>query len=532
MNEKTVKKPVKSTTGRGDATAFAAADAADPRKDASCKRGKVYLVGAGPGDPELLTLKGRRLIDECDVIVFDRLVGKKIMDMIPEGRKLIDVGKNVGDHPVPQYEINKILLREALDGKQVLRLKGGDPFVFGRGGEELELLAENGVEFEVIPGITSSIAVPAYAGIPVTHRDFCSSFHIITGHAKAGGELSIDFDALVRLNGTLVFMMSVSTVGMISNGLRQAGMDGEMPCAVIENGTGPSQRSFVSNLDNIEKTVYDNSIKSPAVIIVGRVCSLADSFNWFEKLPLRGLSIVVTQPEKKASKLEAMLRKLGAETKLYPCIKTEYIRPLAPELEGKDVLVFTSAEGVNSFFEWLLGEGKDARCLSGKKIACIGPATAGALRAFGIGCDFMPREYYGRNLAEEMISTGFITGDSSLLLLRAEIGSEEITGILSENAIDFTDYPVYTTSLISHEEKIGRGDFDYVSFTSRSCVEGFVKTCGIKDMGSVKALCIGEKTAELAADYGMKAIVSDEATIVSMVDKIIEEAKNEQRKTT
>lgn len=532
MNEKTVRKSVKSAASCEKSSPFAAAAAADSQRGESCNKGKVYLVGAGPGDPELLTLKGRRLIEECDVIVFDRLVGKKIMDMIPEGRELIDVGKNVGDHPVPQHEINEILLREALEGKQVLRLKGGDPFVFGRGGEELELLADNGVEFEEVPGITSSIAVPAYAGIPVTHRDFCSSFHIITGHAKAGSEVSIDFDALVRLSGTLIFMMSVSTVGMISSGLKQAGMDGEMPCAVIENGTGPNQRSFVSNLNNIEKTVYDNSIKSPAVIVVGRVCSLADRFNWFEKLPLSGLSIVVTQPEKKASKLEAMLRKLGADTKLYPCIKTEYIRPLAPELEGRDVLVFTSAEGVNSFFEWLLGEGKDARYLSGKKIACIGPATAGALRAFGINCDFMPKEYYGRNLAEEMISTGFITGDSSLLLLRAKIGSAEITDILSENSVDFTDYPVYTTSLICRDEKIDGEDFDYVSFTSRSCVEGFAKTCGIKDMSSVKALCIGQKTAELAASYGMNVIVSDEATIISMVDKIVEEAKNEQRKTT
>lgn len=496
-------------------------------------KGKVYLVGAGPGDAELLTLKGKRLIETCDVIVFDRLVGEKIMDMIPEGRKLIDVGKNVGDHPVPQHEINRILLREALEGRQVLRLKGGDPFVFGRGGEELELLAENGVEFEVVPGITSSIAVPAYAGIPVTHRDFCSSFHIITGHAKAGSELSIDFEALVRLNGTLIFMMSVSTVGMIANGLKKAGMDGKTPCAVIENGTRPNQRSFVSDLDNIQKTVNDNYIKSPAVIMVGRVCSLAGGFNWFENLPLSGVKIIVTQPEKKASKLETMLRNLGAETKLYPCIKTEYIRPLAPKIDGRDVLVFTSAEGVGSFFDWLTENGMDARDLYGKKTACIGPATARALKSYGLKCDFMPSEYYGKNLAEEMISTGFINGESRLLLLRAATGSEEITDVLGLGGIDYEDYPVYTTSLIRHDEKIAGSNFDYVSFTSKSCVEGFVATCGIEDMSSVKALCIGRKTAELAAGYGMETIISDEATISSMVEKVVknitEEAKNEQR---
>ena len=264
--------------------------------------GIVYLVGAGPGDKELLTVKAVRLIEEADVIVYDRLVSESIMELIPDCCRRIDVGKNVGNHPVPQHEINKILLREAQAGQKVVRLKGGDPFVFGRGGEELELLADNGIPFEVVPGITSSISVPAYAGIPVTHRDFCSSLHIITGHAKEGADLAIDFDALVRLKGTLIFMMSVSTVGRIAKGLLLAGMEEDMPCAVIENGTYTKQRKFISDLAHIEEAVRRNGVKSPAVIAVGRVCSLSDRFDWFDGRPLKGRRILVTQPKSKASK--------------------------------------------------------------------------------------------------------------------------------------------------------------------------------------------------------------------------------------
>ena len=241
--------------------------------------GKVYLVGAGPGDGGLMTLKGKTLISKADVIIYDRLVGPEIMEMIPADAEKIDVGKNAGSHPVPQHEINRILLDQAKAGKVVVRLKGGDPFVFGRGGEELELLEENGIDFEVVPGITSSIAAAAYGGIPVTHRDFCSSLHIITGHAKAGTELKIDFDSLVRLNGTLVFMMSVSTVDRIADGLIKAGMDPEMPAAIVERGTMPGQRTFTAPLSQICDAVRENNVKSPAVILVGKVCNLSDKFN-------------------------------------------------------------------------------------------------------------------------------------------------------------------------------------------------------------------------------------------------------------
>lgn len=485
--------------------------------------GKVYLVGAGPGDRGLLTIRAEELIRTADVIVYDRLVSSEIMDMIPEATELINVGKNVGDHPVPQHEINKILLEEAQKGKKVVRLKGGDPFVFGRGGEELELLAENGVKFQVVPGITSSISVPAYAGIPVTHRDFCSSLHIITGHAKAGFDLTIDFEALVRLNGTLIFMMSVATVDRIAAGLMKAGMAEDMPCAVIENGTYPRQRKFVSDLKNICSVVRENKVKSPAVIMVGKVCSLSDDFDWFDSLPLKGRRILVTQPANKSSRMGKGLRELGAEVSLYPCIETSFIRPMDPPFEAYDTLVFTSSEGVKSFFRWLMDSGRDVRAIGDRKIACIGTATARELSTYGLKADFIPKVYSGEELALEMVSQGFVNNDNRLILLRADIGSKDLTERLSESGIEYLDYPVYKTTLIDHES-VRTDDYDLITFTSRSCVTGFVKSQKRQDFPGVKALCIGEQTAEEAGKYGFEVIVSEQATIESMMKKAVEAA--------
>ena len=484
------------------------------------KTGKVYLVGAGPGDKELLTIKAARLIGSADVIVYDRLVSESIMDLIPAGTELIDVGKNVGNHPVPQHEINRILLREAQAGKQVVRLKGGDPFVFGRGGEELELLKENQIPFEVVPGITSSISVPAYAGIPVTHRDYCSSLHIITGHARAGAELAIDFDALVRLNGTLIFMMSVSTAGRIAKGLMDAGMEKDMPCAVIENGTYPKQRKFISDLEHIEETVRAHQVKSPAVIAVGKVCSLSDQFDWFTDRPLSGKRVIVTQPQRKASRLDASLRALGAETRLYPCIKTAFIRPIDPPFEDCDTLVFTSTEGVRSFFSWLMEQGKDARAAAGKKLACIGGGTAAALKEYGLTADFVPSVYDGRHLGEEMTASGFVDADSKVILLRARIGTQELTEALDRAGVGYIDYPVYETSYVEHAAIEDLENWDYVTFTSKSCVDGFVKTQKRERFEGIKALCIGTQTAGEAAKFGFDTVISDVAAIDSMVQKV------------
>ncbi len=485
--------------------------------------GKVYLVGAGPGEGGLLTIKGLDLIRRADVIVYDRLVGEEVMEFIPEDKELINVGKNAGDHPVPQWRINEILLEEAEKGKMVVRLKGGDPFIFGRGGEELELLKEKGIDFEVVPGITSSIAVPAYAGVPVTHRDYCSSLHIITGHARAGGELSIDYDSLVKLNGTLIFMMSVASLPDISEGLLNAGMDPEMPCAIIENGTRSYQRKFIGKLSEIAEISKANHVISPSVILVGKVAELSDQFDWYGLKPLRHKKFIVTQPVNKSSRLAKGLRELGGEAVLYPCIETKALRPIDPPYEDYDTLVFTSSEGVKSFMDWLLSEGRDMRTLYGKKIACIGTATSDALKVYGIIADFVPSVYSGRVLGQEMLKTGFIDKTSKVLLLRADISSKDVTDEFDKAGIDYLDYIVYNTRILKNEPVEGSDDI-IVTFTSRSCVTGFADSQEKNDFSGMKALAIGESTAEEARKYGFEVTVSEKATIQSMIEKACEMA--------
>lgn len=484
--------------------------------------GKVYLVGAGPGAGGLITLKGRDLIRSADVIVCDRLVDEEIMEMIPADTERIDVGKNAGHHPVPQDRINEILLEQARAGKQVVRLKGGDPFVFGRGGEELELLEENGIAFEVVPGITSAIAAAAYGGIPVTHRDFCSSVHFITGHARAGKELEIDYESLVRLKGTLVFLMGVSNAGQLARGLLGAGMDPEEPTGIVENGTRSNQRTFVQPLRELADAVEKHGIRSPALLIVGKVCSLADRFGWFDRLPLKGRRFLVTRPEAGASRLAEGLRQMGAQVTVRPAIRTEAIRPLNISDGPYDTVVFTSAAGVKSYCESLLEEGRDARWFAGRKIACIGSATAAALREFGLQADFIPSVFSGEALGREMIDGGFVTGDSRVLLLRTDMASRDVTDALEQAGIAYEDIPVYRTELLAAKETFAPEEFDVITFTSRSCVEGFTGGKSRKEFEDCVALCIGEKTAEAARRYGFQVVCSEEATIGSMIAKATE----------
>lgn len=242
---------------------------------------KVTLIGAGPGDPELMSVKGIRLLKEADVVLYDRLVGEDILAMIPGTAEKICVGKHANRHPVPQEEIGRLLLEKATRGMNVVRLKGGDPFIFGRGGEELELLAEHGIPFEVVPGISSATASGVYAGIPLTHRDYSSSLHIITGHAKKNGELDIDFHSLTKTNGTIVVLMSVASLKKITDGFLHAGMDAEMPAAIIENISWNSQRKFIATLATLHETATHNAVQAPSVVIIGRVCLLSEKLDWF-----------------------------------------------------------------------------------------------------------------------------------------------------------------------------------------------------------------------------------------------------------
>ena len=487
--------------------------------------GSVILVGAGPGDPGLLTQKGRQAIENAQVVVYDRLVSPAILSLIPRDAEKINVGKESSNHLVPQEEINRILLRKAQEDKRVVRLKGGDPFLFGRGGEELELLEAAGIPFQVVPGVTSALSVPAYAGIPVTHRDFCSSVHIITGHARAGAELHIDFEALRRTGGTLVFLMSVSSLPRICRGLLDAGMAPDMPAAVVERGTLPRQRKLVSTLEKLPSEAENAGVKSPAIIVVGKVCALSSRFDWFDGLPMKGKTVVVTRPEDRSGTLTQRLRELGAEVVDYPCIRT-VAREENPELEEAmenlsryRCLVFTSPAGPEIFFRRLRAAGRDARALSGLTLAAIGPKTAKAMERFGVTADLVPETYDSDHLAKALEAV-----EGPVLLCRASRGSTALPEMLERKGIPFADVPVYDTVYAAPApQKVDAllGETLLVTFTSASTVRGFVESLPGRDLKNVIGCCIGKQTEAEAKKYGLATVVSQEATMESLVECIL-----------
>lgn len=494
-------------------------------------KGFVALVGAGPGEIGLLTVRGKEYIEKADVVVFDRLVSKEIMDLIPSGAKKIDVGKESSNHKVPQENINRILLSEAQEGNLVVRLKGGDPFLFGRGGEELDLLKENNITFEVVPGITSALSVPSYAGIPVTHRDYCSSIHIITGHQKKDEALNINYEALCQTGGTLVFLMGVASLKEIMDGLINANMDRDTSAAVIQNGTLPNQRIVTGTIENLYERAVQSKIKSPSVIVVGKVCELSGKYDWFTKRPLFGNKIIVTRPRLSGNTLSVRLKNLGADVYDYPCIEIQEIlnnETLKSEIDNisdYDWLVFTSKNGVNIFFDYLLKNKMDFRALGNIKIAAIGSQTANSLKAYGLIADYVPDIFDGGHLAKGL--TERINTNEKVLLMRALMGTEEIPIILSERGIPYKDVPIYETIFKNEdaqyiEELINQNEIDLITFTSASTVEGFINSMPEVDLSKVFGICIGNKTAGVAQRYGIKHVVSDEATIDSMIAKISE----------
>ena len=488
--------------------------------------GSVTLVGAGPGDPGLLTVKGRQALLEAQVVVYDRLVGPAILALIPEGAEKIDVGKQASHHPIPQEEINQILLREAQAGKRVVRLKGGDPFLFGRGGEELELLARHGVPFQEVPGIPSAIAVPAYAGIPVTHRDWASSLHIVTGHQRAGRELSIDFEALVRAGGTLVFLMGVSALEAICAGLLGAGMAPDTPAAVVERGTTPAQRRISAPLSGLAQAARQAAVASPAVIVVGGVCALAEAFDWFDALPLKGRRVLVTRPKLRAGTLSQRLRALGAEVTEYPCIETIPISPCPQALTALDDLgrygwlALTSPAGADCLWALLERLGRDARALGGVRLAAIGMGTAKALAQYGLRADLVPDVYDAAHLGAAL--AGQAAGER-VLILRAREGSPALTAALDRAGIAWDDIPVYTTCYENPQSaalraRLEAGELDLVTFTSASTVKGFVHSVGADaDLSRITGVCIGPQTAAQAEMYGIPTVTAPQADLDALV---------------
>lgn len=490
--------------------------------------GKVILVGAGPGDPSLLTIKGREWLEKADVVVYDRLIVGHIMDCVPDTAKLIDVGKEQGRHPVPQHEINAILAREAKQGKLVVRLKGGDPFVFGRGAEELELLLQEDIPFEVVPGVTSAVAALTYAGIPATHRDHTSSLHIMTGHAKGDGELDINYQALANTRGTLVFLMSVSTLRSITNGLLDAGMPPDTPAAMVENGTMPTQRKLNGKLGDIFEKAVAMNIKSPAILVVGGVCG-CEGYDWFSRLPLFGKTVVVTRPQARAGTLSRELEALGANAIAFPCIYTEDLdNPAAKnalsDLSGYQWLALTSPQGVDSMFKLLSEMGLDARALAGIKVAAIGPSTANSLAGYAIRADYIPQKYDAVHLANGLAEIA----TAKVLLMRAKSGTPELLKIFDEKGISYDDMAIYKTVHRCNKSEnvkalLKNGEVDYITFTSMSTVEGFSECIPDADKYDFKAICIGPSTLAAASGLGYKVVMAESATINSMVNAIMED---------
>lgn len=496
-------------------------------------QGKVWLVGAGPGDAGLFTLKGKRVLSEAQVVVYDSLVGDGVLSMVPKEARCIYVGKRAGNHAVSQEGINQILLEEAQKGYRVVRLKGGDPFLFGRGGEELELLVEHKIPFEIVPGISSPFAVPAYNGIPVTHRDYCSSVHVITGHKRAGAEYDIDFEALVRTGGTLIFLMGVAALNDICEHLIQAGMEPEMPAAILQQGTTAGQKRIVATVATLPQEVERQGIETPAIIIVGKVCETATDFAWYEKLPLAGCKVLVTRPKELISQMSGRLRRLGAEVLELPaiCIRPvkdrEEIHQAMTQIKNYDWLAFTSPSGVRIFFDELMPEVKmDMRKLGHLKIAALGSGTARELKKRGLYPDLMPEYFDGEALGKAMAEQ--CETNANILLPRAAMGTEDVIRALgAREDLDVTDLPIYDTfyeasGLIDEKREFASGKINLAVFTSASTVRGFAQAVQGLDFHKVTAACIGKQTKAAADALGMKTYMAKEATMEALTELVVE----------
>ena len=498
-------------------------------------KGKVWLVGAGPSDPGLLTIKGKAVLAQAQVVVYDALVSAGILSMIPEAAEKIYVGKRAGNHAMDQEEISRLLAHKAGEGKRVVRLKGGDPFLFGRGGEELLVLREYGIDYEVVPGVSSALAVPAYNGIPVTDRNCASSVHIITGHKRDGQPLTLPFKAYVKTEGTLVFLMGLSALPDIVRGLLAAGMDAQTPAAVLEKGTTAGQRRVCAALAELETAVDDAHMHTPAIIVVGAVAALSEQLAWYEHLPLFGRRFVLTRPKERMDALAEQLRARGAEVIELPAIETKTL-PLSEKMQQSfeklskksyDCLVFTSPSGVHTFFEMLWDNGYDARVLSGVKLAVIGNGTKSALRECGLLADLMPEVYDGASLGTMLGET--LADGSRVLIARSAIGNPKLVTCMEERAaelgktISVTDLAIYETvtkqnELIPVERLFKEAVIDGVFFTSSSTVRAFLQTNPKVDPARLCALCIGEMTAQAAREAGMRVEVATEASVEGMVE--------------
>jgi len=461
--------------------------------------GVVHLVGAGPGDPGLLTARALELIAAADVILYDRLIPVTALDGARPDAELVYVGKEGRGPQMPQEEIERLLVEHGRAGKRVVRLKGGDPFVFGRGGEEALMLREAGIPFEVVPGVTSGVAAPAYAGIPVTQRDRASGVALITGHEDPDKpESAIDWPALAAFPGTLVFYMGVKQLPRIAEQLIAGGRAADEPAAVVERGTLPGQRTVVATLATIAEHAAQEAIRPPSITVVGPVATLREEgIGWLEERPLYGKTVAVTRAREQASGLAARLRELGAEVVETPVIRVVALDPPAPDVSRYDLICLTSPNGVRLFFERLVEAGLDARALHGTRVAAIGPATARALRAHGVLADVLP----DRAVAESLVDALGEQPVTRALIARARVARDVLPGALLQRGAEVDVLELYETVAepLSAEQRDAIRAADYITFTSASTVAnllGALADDGPAALNGVRLASIGPITSE------------------------------------
>ena len=504
------------------------------------KTGKVYLVGAGPGDPSLITSKGIECLKQADIIIYDRLLDERLLDSASSDTERIYVGKAAGEHIRPQNEINHLLVEKAKDGKTVVRLKGGDPFVLGRGGEEAEALERSHILFEVVPGITSAVAVPAYAGIPVTHRGLASSFAVVTGHEDPDKDgSSISWEKLTTGVDTLVFLMGMQNLPQIVAKLLEYGRPPDTPIAVIKDGTRPEQKTIIGSLRDIIAKVRGQHFSAPAVIVVGEVVSLREKLRWFDNRPLFGKRILVTRARAQASTLSRILFEHGAQPVELPTIDIQ-AAPSTDELDRSIAnikhyhwIVFTSVNGVEAFFKRLHDLKLDSRVLGGLKIGAIGSVTAKTLETRGIIPDYLPEVYTTEGFLAGISGQG-ITGQR-FLLPRADIADKELTEGISQLGAEVREVTTYRTVMAVNnnswaKELLLSGEIDVTTFTSSSTVSNLVAMFEKEwpAINNTKVACIGPKTADTAAGAGLRIdIISSEHTIPGLVSAIEQHFRKE-----
>jgi len=499
-------------------------------------KGTVYLVGAGPGDAGLMTLRGAELLARADVVVHDALVNPNLLRLAPPTAEVIYAGKRAKDHAIPQAELNQLLVAKAREGKCVVRLKGGDPYIFGRGGEEAEELAVAKVPFEVVPGISSIVAGPNYAGIPLTHREHCSSFTVITGHEDPDKEeTALDYAQLAKLPGTKVILMGVERIRTIAESLVAHGMDKSTPVGMVRWGTTGRQESIEGTLGTIAGIVAEKKFSAPAVTIIGGVVKLRGKLNWFEQRALFGRRIVVTRTREQASQLARQLLELGAEVLEIPTIKIvppDEKQPLLESMRGLgeyDWIIFTSPNGVTVFFDYFFKAFEDVRALGNVRLAAVGPATAARLRELHLRVDAMPEEYLAKKIAKA-VSEFESVENLRFLLARAQVANPELVKELEDRGAIVDDVAVYktvseTADVNGAAARLLEDGADWITFTSSSTVENFHARFDLpklmRKFPRIQLASIGPETTKAITALGLKpAIEARQHTIDGLIQAL------------